>query len=104
MTHTPPPYYVVGEGSSAQICTDEYGENRVAFMAHSNGRDPDRDAATAAFIARAVNAHAAMLAAIKEYMSCFGQSLAAHGIDFTAEQIAADKKIRAAIAIAEGKP
>jgi hypothetical protein len=50
---TPGPWTVDGPPSNQIIWRD--GENRVCFMAHSNGRDERRDEATAALIVYLVN-------------------------------------------------
>jgi len=48
---TPGPWEACGEVWSRKIYTD--GENRVCFMAHSNGLDDDRDIATSELVAAA---------------------------------------------------
>ena len=50
-THTPGPWWVDGPPEN-QIVWRE-GDNRVCFLAHSNGRDPERDLATGRLIAAA---------------------------------------------------
>lgn len=57
--HTPGPWEVDGPPSNQIIwCAD--GENRICFMAHSNGRDDEGDIATARLVAAAPDLLAAL--------------------------------------------
>lgn len=57
MAHTPGPWYVDGPPSNQIVWSD--AENRVCFMAHTDGEDDERDIATARLIAAAPDYKAA---------------------------------------------
>ncbi len=61
---TPGPWEACGEVWSRKVYAD--GENRVCFMAHSNGLNDDRDIATSELVAQAPTLAAELIAALDE--------------------------------------
>jgi hypothetical protein len=103
--HTPGPWFVDGPPNNQIVWSDE--ENRVCFMAHSNGKDVDRDIATGRLIAAAPEllVPAPDAADILEHYADYIRSLPAAEFDRHPylphiEDVAAD--LRAAIAKATG--
>lgn len=65
---TSAPWFVLWDEEhpwDVQLAADEAGENRVAFMAHNNGRDDNRDGATATLICILRNNAPALVAALR---------------------------------------
>lgn len=56
--HTPAPWFVDGPAENQIVWSD--AENRICFMAHSDGATPDRDRANGRLVAEAPNMFAAL--------------------------------------------
>jgi hypothetical protein len=114
MAHTPTPWHVQTgrpfdypspSGNRPNHCIIGVGDGRLSnpfhHVADAGIAESDEVQANARLIVRAVNSHAALVEALENYMSQFGQALAAHGITLGPEQREADEKARAALALAQ---
>jgi hypothetical protein len=95
--HTSGPWTVDGPPWNQIVWSD--AENRVCFLAHTNGLDDDRDIATGHLIAAAPE----LLDALKSLVYAYGANSAEPEMAFKAITAQIDKAA-AAIAKAEGRP